>query len=160
MSANQTPVPSAPKFPIVSYVFDAGDRKFKIDHARVASVIVDGSTDKINPAVLAAMVDVMLKDLVHRSSWAKGITDKDADETDRLLAILTGTAVSGRFKITDADKVKANEIMKRYKMAPDAAVKLYESGNPGLKYVDDFDELCKRYMMRRRREAEANKNAL
>ena len=143
----------------VSYTFDNGDRKFSIDHSRIAELIAPDAPQVVDPTVLGNMISIMLKDLVHRSSWAKGIDNSDRDETDRLVDVLTGTARSGRFKVTSADQEKAKKAMKQFAMAPEVFAKQYLANN-GLEYVDDFDELAKRYMNRRAAEIEAAKNAL
>jgi hypothetical protein len=133
----------------LSYTFDNGEKVFSIDHEAIAEVLAPKAAGKIDKAVLANAIGSMLKDLVHRSSWAKGITDENADETQRLVDFLQGNATSGRFKVTEADKDKATKAMKQFAMAPEQFKAQYLKNN-GAEYVDDFDTLAKRYMERRR----------
>jgi len=144
-------------FAVVSYEFDNGDKRFTIDHGQIAQLLAGDEFESMNPELLANLILIALKDLVHRSSWAKGISDKGADETERLLAVIEGAAQSGRFKITDADRDAAKRAMKQYEMAPEPLKAQYLANN-GMEYIHDFDTLAKRYMDRRAREAAEKKN--
>jgi hypothetical protein len=159
MNENKAKVESAPKFNTVEWKFDDETKVFKTNLLKVAELLSPGNPDAIDPVILFKTVEIMLKDLVHRSSWARGIDSTGKDETDRLLAIMTGTAQAGRFKVTDKDRDKATQIMKEFKHAPDQTKIKYLKNN-GLEYVDDFDQLCVRYMNRRAAVAEAERNNL
>jgi hypothetical protein len=139
--------------------FDNGEKYFGISNSAIAELIAPDAPQVVDPMVLGNVIEIMLKDLVHRSSWAKGIDDSGKDETDRLLDVLQGTVKSGRFKVTDEDREKAKSAMKRFAMAPEAFKQQYLANN-GQEYVDDFEELAKRYMNRRAAAKRAEKENL
>lgn len=138
---------------VQTYTFNNGELLFSIDHERVAREGYEIVGD-YNTTVFDAGIAVSLKTLIHRTTSAP----KGADATDWLLEALTGGAVTGRYRVTQGDKDRAETAMKGYKMAPDQTVQQFTE-KYGVEYQDNAEWLAKHYMGVRASEAAAAKAA-
>lgn len=131
---------------VQTYAFDNGELNFSIDHSKVEAAMTSELVD--------ALIVSALKTLIHRTtSRPKG---EGEDATEWLLEALNGGVQAGRFKVTQADKDRATNAMKAFKLAPEQTAKKFQD-QYGIEFQNDLEVLSKHYMNVRAAEAAAAK---
>ncbi len=133
---------------VQTFTFDNGELTFSVDMERVEQ--------GMDSELIASLVGVALKTLIHRtSSRPKG---QGEDATEWLLDALQGSGASGRFRVTSEDKDRAATAMKGYKMAPEQTEEQF-ADRYGITFQNDAEWLAKHYMGVRAAMAKAAKEA-